>query len=102
MPVKSRVAKDRRPTFSAEAIALFERLERMPGQDSQAFEDGSHQLARLLNLVPEFWTGNHVNDRSDGPCHPPGYISREDWFCCRAVRRQLLAAVAEREKAPAH
>jgi hypothetical protein len=87
----------RRPSrhsrFSDETLALFVELERT-SQNSKGFEDGSRQLARLLDLVSERWTGQHVNDRSRGPSHPEGYIAREDWFRCRTVRLQLLAAVA--------
>jgi hypothetical protein len=104
MPVKSRVTKDRRPTFSTEAIALFVELEAVPPQrrDSQTFKNQEHELARRLGLVSEWWTCNSVLDRSGRPCNPPGYVAYQDWFRCRAVRRQLLAAIADREKAPAH
>jgi hypothetical protein len=91
VPVKVRIAKDRRPSFSAEALGLFLELEQTP-QASQRFKDGSRELARLLGFVDEWWTCNHVNDRSPEPCHPPGYIAHGDWFRCRAVRLQLLAA----------
>jgi hypothetical protein len=93
MPAKLRVAKDRRPSFSPEALSLFLELEGMP-QHSRAFKDGSRQLAQHLNLVDEWWTGQHVNDRSAEPCHPPEYIAHENWHRCRAVRVALLAAVA--------
>jgi hypothetical protein len=91
MPVKLRAAKERRRSFSAEALALFIELERTP-QHSRKFKDGSRELARLLGLTAEWWTMNHVNDRSRAPCHPPGYIAREDWIKVRAVREALLAA----------
>jgi hypothetical protein len=92
MPAKLRVAKDRRPSFSPEALSLFLELEGM-SQHSRAFKDGSRRLARLLNLVDEWWTGQHVNDRSAEPCHSPEYIAHEYWYRCRAVRAALLAAV---------
>jgi hypothetical protein len=41
---------------------------------------------------------NSVLDRSRRTCHPPGYIARDDWFRCRAVREQLLAAAAEAQR----
>jgi len=91
MPVKSRIAKGRRPSFSAEALALFVKLEGMC-QRGQDFEESSHQLARMLGLTAEWWTGNSVLDRSEGPCHPPWCVAHEDWHVCRAVREQLLAA----------
>jgi hypothetical protein len=45
----------------------------------------------------EWWTVNSVLDRSEGPCHPPAYIGREDFFRYRTVRAALLAALERRE-----
>jgi hypothetical protein len=92
MPVKARIAKRRRPSINREAVALFVRLEGMTPQCGRDFERGSHQLARELGLVPEWWTGNHVNDRSRGPCHPPHCVAHGDWHTCREVREALLAS----------
>jgi hypothetical protein len=97
MPVKQRSAKARRPTFSAEALDLFEELERMRSQRSEAFRDKSLRLARMLGLTTEWWCSiTHVNERGPPPVHPEGYVAREAWFRCRAVRIQLLQAVRER------
>jgi hypothetical protein len=93
MPVKLRAAKGRRPSFSGEVLALFVELER---KRTQAFTDGSRELARRLGLTAEWWTGNHVNDRSAEPCHPPSCVAHQDWFRCRGVRNELLAAVRKR------
>jgi hypothetical protein len=100
VPVKLRTAKTRRPAFSAEVLALFLELEHM-SERSQTFRDKSRRLARLLGLQSEWWGMQHVNDRSDRPCHPPSCVAYTDWHRVRAVRRQLLAAVAEQERAPA-
>jgi hypothetical protein len=81
--------------ITPEALALFLALEQTP-KNSEKFRDGSRELARMLGLIDEWWSGNHVNDRSREPCHPPGYISREDWFRCRQVRQELLAASRQR------
>ncbi|OKO75938.1 hypothetical protein AC629_33385 [Bradyrhizobium sp. NAS80.1] len=78
-----------------EALALFVELEGMD-QHSEEFKQGSHELARMLGLVEEWWTCNHVNDRSEGPCHPPGYVARDDWYRCREVREALLQVVEAR------
>jgi hypothetical protein len=94
MPVKARAAKDRRPLFDAETVALFVKLEGMKSRNSQAFKDGEHELARRLDLVAEFWTGNSALDRSSSPCHPPEYVAFQDWFRCRRVRHALLAATS--------
>ena len=93
MPAKLRAVKDRRPSFSAEALALFAELERTRG--GKAFSDGARQLARLLNLTSEFWTGNTPCDRSKAPNYPPHCQASTDWHTCRAVRRQLLAALEQ-------
>ena len=92
MPVKLRKAKGRQPVFTPEALALFVELERNPRR-GRPFTDGSHDLARMLGLVSEFWSGNCVNDRSAAPCHPPEYVAYHDWFRCRQVRNELLAAI---------
>ena len=92
MPAKARLPKGRRPTFSAEALALFVRLERM-SERSRDFEEGSRELARMLGLTSEWWARQHVNDRSEGPCHPPWCVAHADWYTCREVREALLAAV---------
>ena len=72
----------------------------MKARTSDAFKAGDRDLARRLDLVLEYWTGNSVLDRSRGPCHPPGYISYDDWFICKEYRTALLAAVRKREAAP--
>jgi hypothetical protein len=84
-----------RVRITPEVLALFLELENM-SQRSQKFKDGSHQLARMLDLVEEWWTSNHVNDASAEPCHPEGmgYIANVHWRRCRRVRRELLAASA--------
>jgi hypothetical protein len=99
MPVKARAAKDRRPSFSAEALELFAELERT-SQRSRRFKDGSRELARLLGLVEQWWAGQHVHNRSSEPCHPEGHFAHDAWFRCRAVRVALLAATRERRAAP--
>jgi hypothetical protein len=88
----------RTPTFSAEVVDLFVELEHGT-QRGAAFEEKSHRLARMLNLIPEFWTINSVLDGSHGPSHGPDYIAHQDWHKCRAVRMALLDAVAGRAKA---
>jgi hypothetical protein len=61
--------------------------------------DKAHQLARILDLVPEWWTGNSVLDRSDGPVHTSSaYIAFHDWHRCREVRLALLSALAAGRK----
>ena len=64
----------RQARITPEALALFIELECLP-QDSEAFKEGSRRLARMLGLISEWWTCNHVHDRSRKPCHPVGYIA---------------------------
>jgi len=90
MPVKLRAAKERRPAFPAEALTLFVELER---KRAQAFTDDTREPARMLGLVSEWWTGNHVNDRSAEPSRPPSYVAHHDWHRCREVRKALLEVV---------
>jgi hypothetical protein len=73
-------------------LELFADLER---KRAQAFSDDTRALARMLGLVSEWWTGNHVNDRSAESHHPPGCVARDDWFRCRRVREALLVAARE-------
>jgi hypothetical protein len=90
----------RRVPFTAEVLALFQRLDAMP-QEDRSFTEGAKELASALNLDTEFWTGNTPLDRSGSPCHPPGYAAFTDWHTCRRVRNQLLAAIRQAVLAPA-
>jgi hypothetical protein len=82
----------RHPLIFNEALALFVELEQTPRRqrDSQAFKNGDHELARLLGLIPEWWTTNSVLDRSKRPPWPPHLVAYADWHRCRAVREELL------------
>jgi hypothetical protein len=82
------------PAIAPAALALFDQLEQVPKRrrSAQAFKDGERELHRLLGLTSEWWTGNSVLDRSNGPCHPPGYIAHSDWFRVRRIREALLQA----------
>ena len=97
MPVKARLPKGRRPSFTPETLALFLKLEGM-SERSQDFEEGSRELARMLGLTDQWWTRQHVNDRSEGPCHPPWCVAHEDWYTCREVREALLTAASTRPR----
>jgi hypothetical protein len=77
-------------------LELFLELERIPRGNPQ-FNDKSRRLARLLNLTAEWWSMCHVNDRSEKPCWPPGYIACQDWQTCRRMRLALLECNAERD-----
>jgi hypothetical protein len=87
--------RERRPTvFSDEALQLFRELDRQPKPDDAAV----HRLARLLGLVPQYWTVNSPLDKSSAPVHPHGYQAHSDWVHCRQVRNELLAAIAAQDK----
>jgi hypothetical protein len=81
-----------RRDIGPEAIALFAELENAPrrGRD---FEGKTRELARLLGLTAEWWTGNHVNDDSRELLHRPPYIAYQDWHRCRAIGPALLEAL---------
>lgn len=91
------ISRPHRPSFSLQALELFAELESVPARarHGREFKDREHELARLLHLVTEWWTGNGVTDKSSRPCHPEGCIARQDWFRCRAIRLVLLQAVKE-------
>ena len=101
MPTKRTIlGRPRRGRFTTEILDLFRALEVTPARrrGRQSFKDGEHQLMRLLGLTSEFWTINSVLDRSRGPAYPPGMRAYDDWHTCRAVREQLLEAVAAKER----
>jgi hypothetical protein len=91
------INRRRLPHVAPAAVALFVELEQVPKRrrSAQTFKDGERELHRMLGLV-DSWRlcCNSVLDRSDGPCHPPGYLSHDDWFKVRAVRTALLRASA--------
>jgi hypothetical protein len=82
--------------FSNQTLTLFAELERTPrrNRNAQVFKDKERELARMLNLVSEWWTGNSVLDDSSAPVHPEGYVARADWHRVRQIREALLAARA--------
>jgi len=81
------IERPQRARISAEVLEFFLELERMPRRqrDSQVFKDGEHELARRLNLVSEFWSGNSVLDRDQGPCWLPSLIAHHDWYRLREI-----------------
>jgi hypothetical protein len=87
------LSRPRRPPFSPEVIALFVRCEATRRRD-WAFSDEAHQLARMLGLTTEYWTGNTPLDRSRAPSYPETCAAHADWHKCRIVRRRLIAAAA--------
>jgi hypothetical protein len=101
VPVKLRTPKERRPTFTPEIVALFAELEAVPAHERERpeFVAKSKELAALLDLSSEWWTTNHVHDRSAEPCWPEHCVAYEDWFKVRAVREALLDAVRDADHA---
>jgi hypothetical protein len=80
----------------AEAVELFVKLERGPAKEREAFSDGSHELARMLDLTIEWWTGNTPCDRSPRPHMSEAYASHWDWHECRRVREELMREAVRR------
>jgi hypothetical protein len=91
------IYRERRPVFSAEALALFARLEAMPPR--QRDEQEQRRLARLLGLTPERWMGCDVLDRSRRACCPESCAAFDAWHKVRRVREALLAAVSHETRA---
>jgi hypothetical protein len=105
MPAKSRVAKTRRAASDDDVVEIFRRLEATPmrARKSDAYRDGDFRLHRLLNLYSERRCSMcSVLDRSSvSPPWPSEYPAHKDWHRVRAVREQLLQALAEEKTAPA-
>jgi hypothetical protein len=99
MPVKERIAKDRRPVFSTEAVELFAELERTP-RGHLPYTEGSHRLAHMLGLTNEWWKSCHVSDRSSRSGYPPGHLTDIAFWKVREVRKALLAVCAQRVGEP--
>jgi hypothetical protein len=98
VPAKLRSPKQRRPSFSAATLQLFQELELTPKRKrpSQEFRAKKKELmCRHLGLVAEFWGMASVLDDSSKPHHPPHLWGHTAWVRCREVRRQLLQALAE-------
>jgi hypothetical protein len=99
MPAKARVAKQRRPAFSDEALALFRQLEAVPErmrQDNREYHARDLELHRMLGLGGErICSVSSVLDR-DEPLWIT-YRPREavaEWERVWATRQALLAAAA--------
>jgi hypothetical protein len=86
-----------RHVITPEALELFRELESVSERRlrREPYTEKSKRLANLLGLSDAWWRMEHVHDRSRGPCHPEGYIAREDWYRCRAIREMLLEAAAQ-------
>ena len=93
MPAKLRAAKDRRPVFTTEAVALFLEIERTPG-GHMPYSEASGRLAEMLGLVNEWCSSCHVNDRSSRSHYPPGHLTDIAFWKVREVRNALLAVAA--------
>ena len=99
---RSPIARTWRPgRFSAEVLDLFTRLEATPVRErwksGSQWVDDSKRLAVLLDLSTEWWAMQNVHDRDRGSDYEPGSLGHQAWQRCRAMRKQLLEAVRERE-----
>lgn len=86
-----------RAEITPEVLELFLELEGVSDRNPK-FKAGSRRLANLLGLNDAWWSGQHVNDASVGPCHPPEYIAHDDWHRVRRVRIALLAAAGSQQQ----
>lgn len=99
MPVKLRIAKQRRPAFSDEALLLFRQLESVPPslrKDNPEFRAADLALHDAIGLEFERrCIMCSVLDRGVAPPWPPDMPSHHAWHRVHAVRRALLEAVKE-------
>jgi hypothetical protein len=103
VPVKLRHPKGRRPVFSAEAIALFRRLDRASPRQrtTDDFKAEDRELALLLGLEIEwFCSAASVTDKRRPPSSPERPAER-DQVRVYDVRLQLLAALESGTQAKA-
>jgi hypothetical protein len=85
------------PGFTPEVLRLFAELELAPRRERQ-FTDRSRQLARLLNLIDEWWRGVTVNNVDGDECPiRSSLVAHGDWHRLRPIREQLLLAVKSAE-----
>jgi hypothetical protein len=95
MPTKRRVLdRPRRPSFTAEALALFVELEAVPPRrrHTDEFQAKDRELARMLGLGSEWLCSvASVTDRWR-PRSPPRRPAEHDQHRVYAVRRELLEA----------
>jgi hypothetical protein len=82
------------PHVTPDVVALFVKLEQTPcrRRRDDRFKAAERELARQLNLIDEWWTGNSVLDRDRSPCHPPSCVAHADWHRVHHIREALLAA----------
>jgi hypothetical protein len=104
VPAKLREAKERRPTFSPELLSLFAELENAATpprhwRKKQEFARKSQHLASQLGLSDAWWMGLKV-EKHEQQRPREGLAAHEWWPRVRAVRKQLLEAIAAREIQP--
>ena len=91
--------------ISPEAVRLFAKLEATPKRlrKSKEFRDDEHELAILLGLDDEWWSGAFcVVDARDRNPFQPWLCGHAYWAKCRAVREQLLAMCVQERRNPTH
>jgi hypothetical protein len=90
------LSRRRNPAIDERVLALFVELEKGPARERKSFSDGTHRLARLLDLTAEWWMGCTPCDDSRAPSHPPWCAAHAGWHRCREIRETLLEAAVER------
>jgi hypothetical protein len=103
MPAKLREAKERRPTFSAELLSLFAELENAATpprhwRKKQEFARKSQHLASQLGLSDAWWMGLKVEKIHEQQRPREGLAAHEWWPTVRRVRRELRAALEQRDE----
>jgi len=95
------ISRPRVPSLTPEIIALFAELENAPRstrrhwRKTEEYTRKSQRLASLLGLSDEWWMVLRVENANDLRPHRT-LAAHELWPHVRAVRKQLLAALAAR------
>jgi hypothetical protein len=98
MPTNRRtISRPRRPTFGPEVLALFAELNAVPMRDRKdEFKARDRELAEMLSIGDE-WLFSIASVTDGRPLRTSGMTTPAyaDHLRVRAVREQLLAALAE-------
>jgi hypothetical protein len=102
MPVKIRVAKERRQSFSPEILALFAELEAVPARRrDEAWQSQSRRLAEMLGVETEwFCSGQRLDVLNRGLARykSPSVWGGEPRMKVMGLREALLTEVARRAR----
>lgn len=101
------ISRPRHRTFTAEILTLFTELTELENTSTprhwrkkQEFARKSQHLASQLGLCDAWWMGLRVEKIHEQQRPREGLAAHDWWPRVRAVRKQLLEAIAAREIQP--